>query len=84
MSDYAGWKLVLKIDGKDVYYHKGRDSYAIERDHSYLGGLTQREQDALDDILKYEEYRMADSHDEPDYRERPVGPGVSHVLGEVW
>jgi len=83
MSDYAGWKFVLKINGKDVYYHKGRDSYAIERDHSYLGGLMQREQDIFDHMLKYEEYD--DPYPvEPDYRESPVGPGVSHVLGEVW
>jgi len=75
MSDYAGWKFVLKINGADVYYHKGRDSYAIER--AYLGGLTQREQDILDGILE-------NRRDEPDYRESPVGPGVSHVLGEVW
>jgi hypothetical protein len=83
---HAGWKLALKINGQNVYFHKGRDQYAIERDHSYLGGLTQREQDILDGILRHEEYRIADPHDEPDYdapdyRERPVGPGVRHVLG---
>lgn len=78
-EDYTGWELVRKIGNQDVYYHKSRDQYAIERDRSYLGGLTQREQDILDGILENELHR-----DEPDYRERPVGPGVSHALGEVW
>lgn len=73
-EDYTGWKIVCKIDRQDVYYHRGRDRYAIERDPSYLGGLTQREQDILGGILE----------NELDYRERPVGPGVSQVLGEVW
>jgi len=73
---YMGWRLACKINGQDVYYHKGRDRYAIERDHSYLGGLTPRERDILDGILENE-------RDEPDYREHPVGPGVSQTLGEA-
>ncbi|GAF73758.1 unnamed protein product [marine sediment metagenome] len=88
---HAGWKLVLKINGKDVYFHKGRDTYAIERDHYYLVGLTESEQRSLDWFLLEEarqmaEMRAAESIRHPDYRERPIcGVSRNVRLGmEVW
>jgi len=49
---YPGWKLVCKVGGKDVYYHKGRARYAIECDGQFLGGLDQGERDILGGILE--------------------------------
>ena len=46
---YPGYKRLMildtfaKITGRQVYYHKGRDEYSIERDHSYLVQLTATE-----------------------------------------
>jgi len=72
-AEYAGWKYICHVKGCAAYYHKSRDIFAIERDHMYLGALTQHELDILDGIV--EERRG------PDYRERPIGPGVSRVIG---
>ena len=71
---HMGWKLVAKIGGQDAYYHKGRDTYAIEREHSYLGGLTDREQDILDGILENKVHQG-----ELDYREGPLR-GISRSV----
>ena len=46
---YPGYERLMildtfaKIAGRQVYYHKGRDEYSIERDHNCLVQLTATE-----------------------------------------
>ena len=45
---------LFKIDGQQVYYHAGRDEYAIERDFRVLVGATTSQKRVLDATLAWE------------------------------
>ena len=55
----------LKIGGKQVYHHYGREEYAIERDHRHLVALTESEQAILDHALAWERAEL-DAQDRRD------------------
>jgi len=60
MSSYPGYEPVkildtfAKIHSQQVYHHKGRDEYSIERDHTYLSSLNEEEQAIFDELLRLE------------------------------
>ena len=56
----------FKIDGRQVYYHAGRDEYAIEFNHKYLGPLSAAGRAILSHALAWEraELDAADALDD--------------------
>lgn len=74
---YPGYKPIkildtfAKIHGQQVYHHKGRDKYSIERtdrehDQSHLAPLTEIEQEIWDELLVFEKcvYDAQDRQDD--------------------
>jgi len=55
---HAGWSIVeaygvpVRVFGAQVYYHAGREEYAIERDGQYLGHMNATEATVMEHILK--------------------------------
>ena len=78
--NYPGYEPVkildtfAKIRGQQIYYHKGRDEYAIERDHRYLVEMTLTEGVQVQGMRELEQssFDAQDRHDDEGKEARRV------------